>query len=167
MIEQNYEGTITICPPLQLKDFFKAIQNPTSQDMQHYILVGERATWPYLAEMHLLTRVELVLDSLYRQLPQSPLPDHPRANPSLAPTGSDFQCAVAVALAGAEPCDERWLEAHKREIEICVGQFVKEIIKRKPRDLRSGELNDILASALIDPAVLSIPSPHSPQQLTP
>lgn len=46
VVNQEYSGDITVTLPLKLRSFLKVLANPSPEDLQTYILMGERETWP-------------------------------------------------------------------------------------------------------------------------
>jgi hypothetical protein len=55
---QNYLGNINVVPSLRFVDNFKAILNPSVADMQHYLLEGQRCTWPKLSHIKFVMSIE-------------------------------------------------------------------------------------------------------------
>ncbi len=60
MAKQRYVGNVTVVPRLTfLESFgFNAIRNPTLKHMSHYLLEGERATWPHVERIKHLYSLE-------------------------------------------------------------------------------------------------------------
>ncbi|KJE89682.1 hypothetical protein CAOG_08476 [Capsaspora owczarzaki ATCC 30864] len=68
MLTQRYEGDITIVPDLGLLDLAKVLGNPNEKDLQHYLRLGERCTWPYIPIIQNRLQVELTLDACLQQV---------------------------------------------------------------------------------------------------
>lgn len=64
MIDQDYQGDINIHPSFPLKWYRKFMINPTQEELDYLILMGEKATWPMLARIKEQTL-------LYRQLSEA------------------------------------------------------------------------------------------------
>lgn len=61
LIEQRYEGHVTILPPLGAGDYCKIVSNPTRDEVVLGTVLGRRATWPKLAYIRETCKVELAL----------------------------------------------------------------------------------------------------------
>lgn len=57
LVRQDYRGDIDIHPRFRLELLRKVVVNPTLEDLQDFILEGERATWPKLAMIRDQTRL--------------------------------------------------------------------------------------------------------------
>jgi len=57
LAEQEYGGDIDIHPRLRPSMLLKMLKNPTEDELQRFILEGERATWPKLAMIRDHTRI--------------------------------------------------------------------------------------------------------------
>ncbi|KAI9338219.1 acyl transferase/acyl hydrolase/lysophospholipase [Obelidium mucronatum] len=55
-------GHVTISPTLTLSDFTAIFSNPNKETMKHWILKGEKSTWPYITLIRNRTMVEFALD---------------------------------------------------------------------------------------------------------
>tara|TARA_R110001592_G_scaffold140906_2_gene362030 strand:+ start:2783 stop:4264 length:1482 start_codon:yes stop_codon:yes gene_type:complete len=65
MIDQDYQGDINIHPTFPLKWFRKIMINPTQDELDYLILMGERVTWPKIAQINEQTKLHRKLsDSL-------------------------------------------------------------------------------------------------------
>lgn len=51
MLDQNYRGNVTIMPQNSLWRFMRVTANPRIDDVRRFILEGERATWPRMAQL--------------------------------------------------------------------------------------------------------------------
>ncbi len=60
--DQRIMGDIDIHPPLSFWNYGKVFSNATSEDFEHFILQGERATWPKIAMIRNHTRVSRALE---------------------------------------------------------------------------------------------------------
>ncbi|GLD93557.1 hypothetical protein PINS_up002149 [Pythium insidiosum] len=62
--KQNFSGNVTLIPDFVFLEAIgvKAILNPTKEDMDRYILGGQRAVWPKLAYIGHLCAIEKCLD---------------------------------------------------------------------------------------------------------
>ena len=58
VFSQKYSGNVNFVPALGLQDNFKAIMNPTVEDMQRYIREGQRCSWGKLPHATFLMRIE-------------------------------------------------------------------------------------------------------------
>lgn len=65
---QRYTGDITIAPQQPLLSSWKALSQPSEQDMRDYLLRGMRATWPQLAHIRTLVAVEKKLSLCAREI---------------------------------------------------------------------------------------------------
>jgi hypothetical protein len=58
MFSQKYLGNVNIVPALTLRDSFKAVMNPTVEDMQRYLSEGRRCSWSSISHIRFLMRIE-------------------------------------------------------------------------------------------------------------
>jgi hypothetical protein len=65
---QVSRGTVTIYPKPSLRDIFRVISDPSYADMQRYITLGERNTWPKLARIVNHFAIERTLRSCEAEL---------------------------------------------------------------------------------------------------
>ena len=68
MLIQNYEGDVTIFPHYRFGQYLRAFNNPTSEDLKHLILAGERATWPKISMIRTHTKINQTLESCIHRL---------------------------------------------------------------------------------------------------
>lgn len=66
--EQDYRGDTNIHPPVSGWMYRRLLSNPTVDDLQRYILLGERATWPKLALIRNQTRIRREIADCLRRL---------------------------------------------------------------------------------------------------
>jgi TAG lipase/steryl ester hydrolase/phospholipase A2/LPA acyltransferase len=68
--EQNFSGNVTLIPEFIFLEAIgvKAILNPTREDMDRYLLGGQRAVWPKLAFISHLCAIEKCLDKCLSSL---------------------------------------------------------------------------------------------------
>jgi NTE family protein len=59
---QDYGGDIDIFPPVPARDFTKVVSNPSPQDLQRFILNGERGAWSRLVMVRDQTRIGRALE---------------------------------------------------------------------------------------------------------
>lgn len=57
LAEQEYGGDIDIHPRFEASMFLRMLKNPSEQDLDRFILEGQRATWPKLAMIRDHTRI--------------------------------------------------------------------------------------------------------------
>jgi len=57
LASQEYRGDIDIHPRFEPLQYRKLLRNPSRDDLAHFLLEGERATWPKLAMIHDQTRI--------------------------------------------------------------------------------------------------------------
>ena len=57
LAEQEYGGDIDIHPRFEASMFLRMLKNPTENDLERFILEGQRATWPKLAMIRDHTRI--------------------------------------------------------------------------------------------------------------
>ena len=68
LAQQEYRGDIDIHPRFEPLQYRKIFRNPTPEDLAHFVLEGERATWPKLAMIRDQTRVARCLQRCARRL---------------------------------------------------------------------------------------------------
>lgn len=67
LIEETIPGpNLTLVPDLSLKDFTKLFQNPDKESLAHWILKGERGTWPAISALKVRCVIEIELDKGYQ-----------------------------------------------------------------------------------------------------
>ena len=54
---QTYSGDVTIFPDRKLADLVKVFSNPSSEEIEAYILAGRRAVWPKIERIRNTTRI--------------------------------------------------------------------------------------------------------------
>ncbi len=62
LAQQEYRGDIDIHPRFEPLQYRKILRNPTREDLAHFVIEGERATWPKLAMIRDHTRVARCLE---------------------------------------------------------------------------------------------------------
>jgi hypothetical protein len=45
---QDFRGHITVLHELEVRDYLRILQQPSNNDMEAFILRGEKATWPHI-----------------------------------------------------------------------------------------------------------------------
>ncbi|KAB8199512.1 acyl transferase/acyl hydrolase/lysophospholipase [Aspergillus parasiticus] len=79
LIEETIPGpNLTLVPDLSLKDFTKLFQNPDKESLAHWILRGERGTWPAISALKVRCVIEIELDKGYQVVRRR----RPAENPS-------------------------------------------------------------------------------------
>jgi predicted acylesterase/phospholipase RssA len=73
MIDQDYQGDINIHPSFPLKWYRKFMINPTQAELDYLILMGERATWPKIAQIKEQTKLHRKLSESLRLLEKKKL----------------------------------------------------------------------------------------------
>jgi TAG lipase/steryl ester hydrolase/phospholipase A2/LPA acyltransferase len=68
MIDQDYQGDINIHPAFPLKWFRKFMINPSQDELDYLILMGERVTWPKIAQINEQTKLHRKLSESLRLL---------------------------------------------------------------------------------------------------
>eukprot|EP00297_Palpitomonas_bilix_P002409 CAMPEP_0113870406 /NCGR_PEP_ID=MMETSP0780_2-20120614/2066_1 /TAXON_ID=652834 /ORGANISM="Palpitomonas bilix" /LENGTH=796 /DNA_ID=CAMNT_0000855675 /DNA_START=236 /DNA_END=2626 /DNA_ORIENTATION=+ /assembly_acc=CAM_ASM_000599 len=68
VLSQQYEGDVTITPPVAPRDYKRIITNPGEDDLRRCALRGERQTWPRLSLIQVQTHVEKTLEQCVRKL---------------------------------------------------------------------------------------------------
>lgn len=69
VFKQKYHGDVTIVPPMSLSQSLGLVitRNPTEADMVNYITGGKMATWPHIAHITHLMRIETVIGACCRK----------------------------------------------------------------------------------------------------
>eukprot|EP00282_Hemiselmis_andersenii_P000406 CAMPEP_0114141932 /NCGR_PEP_ID=MMETSP0043_2-20121206/18177_1 /TAXON_ID=464988 /ORGANISM="Hemiselmis andersenii, Strain CCMP644" /LENGTH=561 /DNA_ID=CAMNT_0001236117 /DNA_START=274 /DNA_END=1956 /DNA_ORIENTATION=- len=62
LINQKYEGDVTILPPPNMPILEQALSNPTTRSLEQFIMVAERRTWPTIGLIRSQCHHELILD---------------------------------------------------------------------------------------------------------
>ncbi len=65
---QQYRGDITIIPKIQLGSYVKILKNPTPEDIKHFMLSGERSTWPLMERVRNTTLISRTIDACIERL---------------------------------------------------------------------------------------------------
>lgn len=68
MLDQDYQGDITIHPKFPLSWYRKFMVNPSPEELDYLIKLGERATWPKLAQIAEQTRLYRALSKAIAEL---------------------------------------------------------------------------------------------------
>ena len=68
LAQQEYRGDIDIHPRFEPLQYRKLLRNPSRDDLAHFVLEGERATWPKLAMIRDQTRIARCLTRALRAL---------------------------------------------------------------------------------------------------
>lgn len=77
MAHQNYSGHITIHPTLKLSDYTRVMRNPDLEELAQYILSGERATWPFIAQIEDQTRISRIMEGCVARIQARISASHP------------------------------------------------------------------------------------------
>jgi hypothetical protein len=56
-VNQEFQGDIDIHPRLTWDSYKKVVSNPTYEELDRFILQGERAVWPEVAKIRNQTRI--------------------------------------------------------------------------------------------------------------
>ncbi|KAL4429942.1 hypothetical protein ABPG74_000308 [Tetrahymena malaccensis] len=71
VMDQNYEGDITVWPVPKLKDYLNLLKNPTSQEfIEPYTAAGARMTYGKIPHIEILTKFERVIEENYQNIKQ-------------------------------------------------------------------------------------------------
>lgn len=68
MMDQRYNGDVTIAPNYQLKHYAKVLSNPTPDFVEELMLQGERSTWPRISMIRTHAKISQTLESCIAQL---------------------------------------------------------------------------------------------------
>ena len=68
MMDQRYQGDITISPSYRLSHYLKVMANPTPEMVSELMLQGERATWPRLAMIKTHAKISQTLETSIAEL---------------------------------------------------------------------------------------------------
>eukprot|EP00164_Ancoracysta_twista_P002830 GFYU01003765.1.p1 GENE.GFYU01003765.1~~GFYU01003765.1.p1 ORF type:complete len:607 (+),score=129.45 GFYU01003765.1:224-2044(+) len=71
LVNQKYQGDITIVPASNIKDYLGLVSNPTNEMIQHGTREGERNTWPLIPRIFNQLHIELTLEKCVRTLKSS------------------------------------------------------------------------------------------------
>ena len=82
VLDQNYRGNITIFPQRSLWRFLRVTVNPKLEDVERFILEGERATWQRLHMVRNQVLISQALDRCLDRLERRHLPVERRELPS-------------------------------------------------------------------------------------
>ncbi|WP_028009066.1 DUF3336 domain-containing protein [Solimonas flava] len=78
IVQQRYSGDVNIFPVPSHRRILRLFSNPSHDDIQHYIVEGERATWPKLERIRLQTRISRTFEDCIRLLKER---EHARVKP--------------------------------------------------------------------------------------
>lgn len=70
LAEQEYKGDINIHPQINGWMYRRFLSNPSVDDLKHYIVLGERETWPKIAMIRNQTRTQATLAACVKRLEQ-------------------------------------------------------------------------------------------------
>lgn len=84
LLDESVPGpSWTLVPKVNLSDFVRLLRNPTKEEIDYWILRGERSVWPAVGALRIRCTVEQELDRGYqvvrRRKPFDPLPFSPEA----------------------------------------------------------------------------------------
>ncbi len=68
LLNQKYQGDVTIFPIPSIMDYFKTLKNPTKEMIDGCCLHAERRTYPQVNKIEGLLKIELVLEKLFFKL---------------------------------------------------------------------------------------------------
>jgi TAG lipase/lysophosphatidylethanolamine acyltransferase len=60
--------SITMVPEIRVDDFLRLLHNPTKEEIDYWILLGEKSVWPCVAELKVRCDIELALERCEREL---------------------------------------------------------------------------------------------------
>jgi len=80
IINQKYEGDITIVPKFDIKDYLSLLSNPSQNTILDCLSKGEKATWPKLSRIRNQLKIELTLERCVLELRKQMYPggDYPK-----------------------------------------------------------------------------------------
>ena len=61
-------ASITLVPDITISDFAKLLENPTKENLEYWMLRGERAVWPAIDAITVRCGVEVKLDKCYHRV---------------------------------------------------------------------------------------------------
>lgn len=67
-IDAQLSGSLVISPYISINDYKVIISNPNSSTLNYWVLKGERATWPKLAQIKNRCAIELALDRILLEI---------------------------------------------------------------------------------------------------
>lgn len=65
---QEYLGDINLHPDFPLSRYLKVLKNPNEEEINEFVLAGERATWPKLSKIRNQTRISRTLEACNQRL---------------------------------------------------------------------------------------------------
>ena len=67
LIDETIPGaSITLVPDLKRTDFLRLLENPTKENLDYWILQGERSVWPTVCSLRIRCAIEVELDRCYQ-----------------------------------------------------------------------------------------------------
>ena len=73
LLDENVHGpSITLVPEVEWSDFKHLLQNPTTEEVNYWILKGEKSVWPCVTALKVRCDIELALDSHYQDVRRVP-----------------------------------------------------------------------------------------------
>ena len=67
LIDETIPGAnITLVPNLKAMDFLKLLENPTKENLDYWILQGEKSVWPNICSLRIRCAIEVELDRCYQ-----------------------------------------------------------------------------------------------------
>ena len=67
LLDENVPGaSLTLVPEVSIADFARLLRNPTVQEVNYWILRGERSVWPAISALKVRCAVEIELDRGYQ-----------------------------------------------------------------------------------------------------
>lgn len=75
VVNQKYEGDITIVPHFNLKDYFNIISNPNQAIIGECIRIGMIGTRPKMSHIHNALKIEMTLEKCVAKLRKQLYPD--------------------------------------------------------------------------------------------
>lgn len=70
MMDQRYQGDVTVTPDYKLKHYAKVISNLTPDFVEELMLEGQRATWPKIAMIRTHAQISQTLETCIAELKQ-------------------------------------------------------------------------------------------------
>lgn len=65
--------SITMVPEVEPEDFFRLLRNPTTEEIDHWIALGEKSVWPCVSALEVRCSIEFDLENRYKVERRRPL----------------------------------------------------------------------------------------------
>ncbi|WPG99721.1 Hypothetical protein R9X50_00254000 [Acrodontium crateriforme] len=94
VVDESVPGSHwTVVPQIDVADFSRLLRNPTKEEIDHWILRGERSVWPAIPALIIRCAIEIELDRGYRQVrktkPFDPRPVDSRVGLEVTPASAN------------------------------------------------------------------------------